>query len=111
MKLFVSALGLACAMPALAQTPTPPVLIKITSPTVAEADAFVAQAEKEYAALAVFANQTSWINATYITEDTDAVAAKVGADMTEFGVKKALEAARYQAVPAGFPSTLDASST
>ena len=90
MKSFVSALALAFAMPALAQG---------AAPTAADADAFVAKAEKDYAALAVFGNQTSWINATYITDDTDAVAAKVGADMTEFGVRTALEAAKYQAIP------------
>ncbi|MDB5661944.1 MAG: Peptidyl-dipeptidase [Sphingomonas bacterium] len=65
------------------------------APTSADADAFVAAAEKELAEYAVFGAQVSWINATYITDDTDAVAAKVGAEGTEMGVRLAKGAARF----------------
>ena len=89
MKMFVSALALAIAMPALAQTASTP----------AEADAFVAAAEKELADFSIFNAQTQWINNTYITEDTDAVAARVGAQGTEMSVRLATQAAKFQKVP------------
>ena len=40
----------------------------------------------------------AWINSTYITDDTDALAAKYGEIGTEKSVKYALEAAKYQKV-------------
>ena len=88
------ALALALAAPALAQNAAP-----ATSPTLAEADAFVARAEKELADFGVFNNQAQWINNTYITDDTDAVAARIGAQGTEMSVRLATEAARYMNVP------------
>ncbi|CAN5304741.1 M2 family metallopeptidase [soil metagenome] len=94
MKTFVSALALAVAMPAIAETATTPE----PAATVANADAFVAAAEKEQADFNVFNAQVAWINNTYITDDTDAVAARVGAQGTEMGVRFAKEAARYQKV-------------
>jgi peptidyl-dipeptidase A len=90
MKMLVSSLALAVATPALAQT---------AAPTVAEAEAFVAGAEKELGDFSIFNAQTQWINNTYITEDTDAVAARVGAQGTEMSVRFATQAAKYQAVP------------
>ncbi len=69
------------------------------APTQAEADAFVAKAEKELAEFGVEAARIAWINATYITDDTDALSAKYGATGTEMSVRFAKEAARYQAVP------------
>jgi peptidyl-dipeptidase A len=93
MKMLVSALALVVATPALAQTATP------ASATPAEADAFVAAAEKELGDFSIFSAQTQWINNTYITEDTDAVAARVGAQGTEMSVRFATQAAKFQAVP------------
>src|ERR1700712_1361860 len=94
MKTLVSALALAVAMPALARAAAPE-----PAATIANADAFVAAAEKESADFSVFNAQVSWINNTYITDDTDAVAARVGAQGTEMGVRFAKEAARFQKVP------------
>jgi hypothetical protein len=48
--IFVSALALAIATPALAQNAAP-----VAAPTAAEADVFVAAAEKEYFDYSVFA--------------------------------------------------------
>ncbi|MBK8861569.1 MAG: M2 family metallopeptidase [Sphingomonadales bacterium] len=93
MKFAVSSLALALSLslvsPALAQT----------APTAADADKFVAAAEKELGDFTIFNAQVSWINQTYITDDTDAVAARVGAQGTELGVRYATEAAKYQAIP------------
>ncbi|MBN8807350.1 MAG: M2 family metallopeptidase [Sphingomonas sp.] len=68
------------------------------APSVADADAFVAKAEKELSDMSIQGNRAAWINATYITDDTDALAADVGARATELSVKLASEAAKYQNV-------------
>jgi peptidyl-dipeptidase A len=86
MKPLVSAAALALSMafatPVFAETP-------------ADADAFVANAEKELGDFTVYNSQVQWINNTYITDDTDAVAARVGAEGTEMSVKFATQAAKY----------------
>lgn len=69
------------------------------APTVAEANAFVARAERELGEFSVINNRAQWVNATYITDDTDALAAHFGTIGTEMGVRYATEAARYQNVP------------
>ena len=89
----ISALALAAALvttPAIAQQAEPKV------PTAAAADSFVADAEKQLAEFSLDANRTQWVNATYITDDTDALAAKSNAQGTELSVKLALEAAQFQ---------------
>ena len=62
---------------------------------VAEANAFVAQAEKELGELSVQKSRAEWINRTYITEDTDAIAAEYGARNTELSVRLAKGAAKF----------------
>ncbi|HEX8527760.1 MAG TPA: hypothetical protein VF689_12400, partial [Allosphingosinicella sp.] len=47
-------------------------------PTAAEADTFVARAERELGELSVIGSRAQWVNATYVTEDTDALAAYFG---------------------------------
>jgi len=91
---FALALSLV-ATPALAQTRL----------TAADADAFVARSEKALADLSIDANQVQWVNATYITDDTDAIAARVNAQQTELQVKSALEAAKYDKVAGLSPDT------
>jgi peptidyl-dipeptidase A len=92
MKAMIStlslALSLAVATPALAQA----------TPTAADADAFIASVEKDLFDYTVEASQVNWVNATYITEDTDAMAARINAVGTEKSVKYALEAAKYAGV-------------
>jgi peptidyl-dipeptidase A len=61
----------------------------------AKAEAFVAKAEKELAQLSVPANRSQWINNTYITDDTDAIAADFGARWTELSVRLAKGAAKF----------------
>ena len=75
------------------------------APTAAEADAFVARAERELAEFTVITARAQWVNATYITQDTDALAAHFGTIGTEMGVRFANEAARYQNVPDLSPDT------
>ncbi|HEU0065922.1 MAG TPA: M2 family metallopeptidase [Sphingomonas sp.] len=91
LRTAVSVLALACATPAFAQTPS--------AATAAEADAFVASAEAQLSAQSGPVNQANWINATFITDDTDALAAKANAEQTELAVKLATDAARFASVP------------
>jgi peptidyl-dipeptidase A len=99
MKMFVSAIALAIATPALAQAAAP------ANPTAAEADAFVKQVEKEYADFNLFGSQVAWVNATYITDDTDALSARVGTQGTEMGVRFAKQAALFAKAPGLSPDT------
>ena len=99
MKNLVSLAALAIAavsMPsmALAQQTT----AAVAAPTIADAEAFIAAAEKDLFDFSVEGSKVAWINATYITDDTDALAAKYGEIGTEKSVKYALEAAKYQNV-------------
>ena len=97
MKAMIStlslALSLALAAPALAQS------APAAAPTAADAEAFIAAAEKDLFDYTVEASQVNWVNSTYITEDTDAMAARINAVGTEKSVKYALEAAKYSDVP------------
>ena len=67
--------------------------------TIEDARAFVARAEKELGDYAVINSRAQWVNATYITEDTDALATHFGTIGTEMQVRFANEAARYAQVP------------
>lgn len=73
--------------------------------TATDAEKFVTRAEKDLADISVDANRAGWINATYITDDTDAMAAEVSARQTELAVKYAGEAAKYLDVQGLSPDT------
>ncbi len=85
------------AVPATAATKAP-----LTS---ADADAFIVSAEKQLLDYSLDASRIAWVNATYITDDTDALAASSGAVGTELSVKLALEAAKFQKVAGLSPDT------
>jgi len=95
----VAALAFALAVPtaALAEEAAPQAAA--AKPTAADAEAFVAAAEKEGFDYTVSASRVFWINSTYLTDDTNALAAEVGAKGTEMQVRFALEAAKYKDVP------------
>ena len=80
------------------QAPTPAAAQKAAAPTAAEAQAFVERAERELAEFAILNARAQWINSTYITQDTDALAAHFGTIGTEMGVRLATQAARFQNV-------------
>jgi len=90
MKVTISRLALAAALVLAA-----PVAAKSPEPKKPDAATFVAQAEKELADYSLQAARAAWINATYITDDTDAIAAEYGARGTELGVRLAKQAATY----------------
>jgi peptidyl-dipeptidase A len=99
MKTLVSVAALAIAtlsLPQIAAAQDTPAMASV--PTVADAEAFLAKAEKDLFDFSVEGAQVAWINATYITDDTDAIAAKYGEIGTEKAVQYALDAAKYQNV-------------
>jgi peptidyl-dipeptidase A len=107
MKASVSTLAIAmllggCANAVASETAAPstsvPATAQESAPTAADADAFIARAEKERSEFSVLQARADWVNQTYITDDTDALAAHFGALGTEMSVRLATEAARYQNV-------------
>lgn len=68
------------------------------NPTAADAKTFIDETEKEMFDFSVDAARIYWINATYINDDTDALAAKVGAEGTTMSVQAAIDAAKYKDV-------------
>ena len=97
--LIALAAGIAgLAAPAAAQDAPPPADSAPFPETPAGAGDFVAAVEADLLAFSREYGQVSWINSTYITEDTDALAARYGAIGTEKQVAYALQAARYAQV-------------
>jgi peptidyl-dipeptidase A len=101
MTACIAATGAVTAM----QPAAPAATAATPSVAEAEADAFVARAEHELGEYSVINNRAQWVNATYITDDTDALAAYFGTIGTEMGVRYAGEAARYVNVPGLSPDT------
>ncbi|NBU26712.1 MAG: peptidase M2 family protein, partial [Caulobacteraceae bacterium] len=83
-------LSLAPLAPALAQTQA--------AATPEEARAFIDKAEADLASLSQYVNKASWVRATYITEDTQWLEAKAGAEITNLATQLAIKAARYDKV-------------
>ena len=78
----------AAPVPATAQTAAEPSAAPAAGPATAEqARDFIARAEKELADLNVINQRAQWVNSTYITEDTDALAAYFGTLDTELRVR------------------------
>ena len=100
-----------CAMnpaPGMAEAPAPaamPVPPAAAAPTAQDARDFIARVEKDLFDLSVIGSRAGWVNATYINDDTDALAAYFGTIGTEKGVQYALEAAQYAKVPGLDPDT------
>ena len=67
-------------------------------PTPAEAKAFITKAEADLAKANTYAAKAAWVRATYITEDTQWLEAKAGAEQNEMATRLAKQAARYNAV-------------
>jgi len=68
---------------------------KPAAPTPAEAKAFVARVETDLSKRAEYAARAAWVRATYITQDTQWLEAKAGAEIAEAGTAYAREASRF----------------
>lgn len=95
MKAMISTLALAASLALATSSPAQ----QQAAPTVAQADAFVASAEKELFDFSVDAGRVAWINSTYITDDTDAINAIYSERGTDMSVRFAKQAAEYQSLP------------
>jgi peptidyl-dipeptidase A len=102
MKSAVSIVAIATmtlAMPAYAMPTDKEKQRHYENPTADDAENFVIDTEKEMFDFSIDAGRTYWINSTYITEDTDALAAKIGAEGTTMSVNAAIDAAQFNDVP------------
>jgi peptidyl-dipeptidase A len=92
--LIIAACLLGHRMASAAEAPRP----AAKSPTVAEAKAFVEEAEARLLKLAEAASRAGWVQATYITDDTQILAAKANEQLIAAGVEYAKKAARFDKV-------------
>ena len=93
-RLLVS-LALAGLFAAVAEAATP---ARAKAPTAAEAKKFVDDAEAKLLELAVEASRAGWVQSTYITDDTELLAAKANERAINAGVEYAKQATRYDKV-------------
>jgi peptidyl-dipeptidase A len=84
--------GVAVAADVSAQTPGP------TPPTAAEAKTFVDGAEQKLLKLWIDASRADWVKSTYITDDTEILAAQANEKAITAGVQYAKEATRFDGV-------------
>ena len=101
MKTTASLLALAAfalSTPALAKDHEEGETKADAKPTAADAREFIAETENKMAEFNVDASRVYWVNSTYITDDTDAMAAKVGAEGTTMAVEAAIDAAKFKGV-------------
>src|SRR5687768_10793243 len=82
------ALFLAIVDPAAAQSPA-------TAPTVEEARTFVTNAEQRLLELGTRAGRAAWVQANFITEDTERIAADLNKDLISASMAYAKEATRF----------------
>jgi peptidyl-dipeptidase A len=92
----LTAFALALAVPVAAQTPAAP---RAGPATAAQAEAFMARAESVLAVLAVKAERANWVASTYITIDTEELAAEAQGVYSVAVRDLAMEARRYDGVP------------
>ena len=95
---IVAIATMAIATPALAKEHAQDAMAESAPPTAADARKFVEETEKKLYDFSIDAARTYWINSTYITHDTDALAAKAGAQGTTMSVQAAIDAARFNNV-------------
>jgi len=99
--LFAASLTLAACgqsgTPDTAATPTPPTQAAETQnqPTVQEAKEFLEQAAKDIVEYSAYAARVQWVNANFITEDTNWLAEQSGARGAQLSTRLANEAKRF----------------
>jgi len=79
------------------------------APTLQEAKEFLEQAEKDIVELSGFASKVYWIQANFITEDTNALAAMAGTQGAKLSTRLANEAKRFNdlSLPADMRRKMD----
>ena len=103
-NLFASAAVLA-ALAACANPSPPPADLPAPqvqpAATAGEAEAFVAETERELSELSLRANQAAWTAATFITVDTEALSAEAQKNLAVAIQRRALAARRFDQVQVG----------
>ena len=79
----------------LARAARPDPQVQQNAPTVAEAQAFVDEAEKRLFDLGVKASRASWVQENFITDDTEQIAADTGEALNTLSVELAKKAQRF----------------
>lgn len=72
--------------------------ISAETPTASEARAFITNAEQQLFEAGVKQQRASWVAVNFITQDTEAIAADAGKELTALTVKLAKEAHRFDGV-------------
>lgn len=72
---------------------------KTAAPTIAEAEAFLKEAEARLEKLSNTAQRADWVNQTHITDDTEAIAAQAGELALAAAGEIALASRRYNGLP------------
>jgi peptidyl-dipeptidase A len=94
-RLAPSLLLLACLAPSPAAAQGGPAARRAAAPTVEEARVFIEAAEKRLADLAERASRAGWVQETYITDDTEKLAAEAGEAVIAAATAYVLEARRF----------------
>ena len=78
-------------------------------PTIQEAKEFLEQAEEDIVELSGFASKVYWVQANFITEDTNALAAMAGTQVAKLSTRLANEAKRFNelSLPADMRRKMD----
>jgi peptidyl-dipeptidase A len=90
----VLALVAACAL-VVAQEAPPKKPVQMAPPTVAEATAFLKDAEQRYFDLTNKAQRAQWVQENFITDDTEGIAAEANEALNSFSAEEATTAHRY----------------
>jgi peptidyl-dipeptidase A len=95
----LAALAIACQGPPPAETcKDPEATAADRLPTVADAREFIARTEERLLELWIASERAAWVKATYITDDTDLIAAAAEEAVMAFVAEKAAEAQRFKHV-------------
>jgi len=84
--------------PASPAAPTAPTPTTADAPTLAQAEAFLARVEPELLELWIAHERAMWIQATYITDDTDLMVARANEALMEYVATQASQAQRFAAL-------------
>src|SRR3954454_23193707 len=95
MRRISALLVLLISIVSFAQTAPTPTRKPGPKATPAEAEKFVADAEKQIFELGLKAQRASWVHENFITDDTEAMASEAGDALTELGTRLAKEAVRF----------------
>ena len=93
MNRIIAIVLLFCSV-ALSQTSTSKAAIN-PKPTAADAEKFVADAEKQLFDLSIKAQRSGWVQENFITDDTEQMAADINDQLTELATRLAKEAVRF----------------